>query len=140
MKEVHVASTVENISLKSARAILSTVVNEYSDNPDHIFSNEAGEKKSEKYSLRTERRIAHKRVSRKGPLLYKKLNFCRKYPILGQKYPVFFKKTNSWRKTLFLPKNTKFLKKITSSCQKYPIFGKNYPVFFKKTPFVPKCI
>ena len=63
MKGVHGFSTVENISLKSARAILSTVVNEYSDNRDHIFSNEASEKISEKYSLRSEWRIVLKRVS-----------------------------------------------------------------------------
>ena len=69
MKEVHGASTVKNTSLKSARAILSTVVNEYSGNRDSIFSNEASEKTSEKSSLKSERRIVHKRASRKEPLL-----------------------------------------------------------------------
>ena len=66
MKEVHGASTVENTSLKTARAILSTVVNEYSDNRDKIFSNEASEKISEKSYLKFEGRIVHKSVSRKG--------------------------------------------------------------------------
>ena len=52
MKEVQGASTVENTSLKSARTTLSTVVNDYADYQDHILSNEASEKISEKTSLK----------------------------------------------------------------------------------------
>ena len=48
MKEVQGASTVENTSFKSTRTILSTVVNDYTDHQDHILSNEASEKISEK--------------------------------------------------------------------------------------------
>ena len=43
-KEEQRASTVENESLKSAKTILSTVVNEYADYQDHIFYNEASKK------------------------------------------------------------------------------------------------
>ena len=39
MKEQQGASTVENGSLKSAKTILSTVVNEFVDYQDHIFYN-----------------------------------------------------------------------------------------------------
>ena len=38
MKTEQGASTVENASLMSAKTILSTVVNEYADYQDHIFS------------------------------------------------------------------------------------------------------
>ena len=48
------SSTVENTSFKSARTILSTVVNDYTDYHDHILSNEASEKLSEKNSLKSE--------------------------------------------------------------------------------------
>ena len=44
MKKVQGASTVENTSFKSARTILSTVLNDYTDYQDHILSNEASEK------------------------------------------------------------------------------------------------
>ena len=54
MKKVQGASTVENNSLNSARTIRSTVVNEYADCQDHIFSNEESEKVSEKISLKSE--------------------------------------------------------------------------------------
>ena len=54
MKEVQGASAVENTSFKSARSILSTVVNDYTDCHDHILSNEASEKISEKTSLKSE--------------------------------------------------------------------------------------
>ena len=54
MKQVQGASTAGNTSLKSVRAILSTVVNEYADYQDHIFSNEKSEKISEKTSLKSE--------------------------------------------------------------------------------------
>ena len=59
MTEVHGASTDGNTSLKSARTILSTVVNDCSDNQDHIFSNEASEKISEKTSLKSEQPVAY---------------------------------------------------------------------------------
>ena len=54
MKVVQGATTVENTSLKSARTILSTVVNEYTGYQDLISSNEASEKISEKTSLKRE--------------------------------------------------------------------------------------
>ena len=44
LKEVQGASSVENTSIKSARTILSTVLNDYTDYQDHILSNEASEK------------------------------------------------------------------------------------------------
>ena len=54
MKEAQGASTVENTSFKSARTILSTVVNDYTDYQNHILSNEASEKISEKTFLKSE--------------------------------------------------------------------------------------
>ena len=70
-KEVQGASTVENISLKSARTIFSTVVNEYAGYQDHIFSNEASEKKSEKTSLKSEQPAycTQKTVGRRSPAI-----------------------------------------------------------------------
>ena len=70
MKVVQGATTVENTSLKSARTILSTVVNGYTDYQDLISSNEASEKISEKLpSNVSNRNIVHKRLSREGLLL-----------------------------------------------------------------------
>ena len=57
MKEVQGESTVENTSLRSARTTLSTVVNEYADYQDHIFSDKASEKISEKTSLKSEQPV-----------------------------------------------------------------------------------
>ena len=48
MKVVQGSTTVENTSLKSARTILSTVVNDYTGYQDLLSSNEASEKISEK--------------------------------------------------------------------------------------------
>ena len=45
---------MENTSFKSARTILSTVVNDYTDFQNHILSNEASEKVSENPSLKSE--------------------------------------------------------------------------------------
>ena len=69
MKEVQGASTVENMSFKSARTILSTVVNDQTDYQDHILSNEASEKISEKTSLKSEQpaRCTKKNVKRRAP-------------------------------------------------------------------------
>ena len=67
MKEVQGASTVGNVSLKSARTIFSTVVNEYADYQDHIFAIAASETISEKIHLNlSNRRFVHKRLSREG--------------------------------------------------------------------------
>ena len=76
MKEVQGASTVENTSLKSAKTILSKVVDEGADNQDHIFSHDAIEAISEKKnpSNVSNRRIVHKRQSREGLLLSITLN------------------------------------------------------------------
>ena len=69
MKEVQGASSVENTSIKSARTILSTVLNDYTDKQDHIFSNEASEKISEKTSLKSEQPASctQKTVKRRAP-------------------------------------------------------------------------
>ena len=69
MKEVQGASTVENISFKSVRTILSTVVKDYKVYQDHILSNEASEKISEKTSLKSEQPASctKKTVSRRAP-------------------------------------------------------------------------
>ena len=70
MKEVQGASTVKNTSLKSAKTILSKVVDECADNQDHIFSHDAIEAISEKLpSNVSNRRIVHKRQSREGLLM-----------------------------------------------------------------------
>ena len=53
MKEVQGASIVENTSIKSARTILSTVLNDYTDYQDHILPNKASEKISQT-SLKSE--------------------------------------------------------------------------------------
>ena len=69
-KEVQGASSVENTSIKSARTILSTVLNDYTDYQDHILSNEASQKISEKLpSNLSNQRLVHKRLSREGLLL-----------------------------------------------------------------------
>ena len=54
VKKQQGTSTVENTSLKSAKTILSTVVNEYEDYQDHIFSNEEKETIHEKTSPKSE--------------------------------------------------------------------------------------
>ena len=61
MREVQGASTVENTSTKSARTILSTVVNDYTDYQDLILPNEAIEKISEKTSLKSEQPVSCKK-------------------------------------------------------------------------------
>ena len=69
MKELQGASTFENTSFKSARTILSTVVNDYTDYQDHILSNNASEKISEKTSIKSEQKASctKKTVKRRGP-------------------------------------------------------------------------
>ena len=69
LKEVQGASSVENTSIKSARTILSTVLNDYTDYQDHILSNEAREKISEKTSLKSEQPASctQKTVKRRAP-------------------------------------------------------------------------
>ena len=70
MKEVQGASSVENTSIKSARTILSTVLNDYTDCQDYILSNEASEKYLKKLpSNLSNQRLVHKRLSREGLLL-----------------------------------------------------------------------
>ena len=71
MKVVQGATTVENTSLKSARTILSTVVNDYTDYEDLISSNEASEKISEKTSLKCEQPeyCTQTAVKRRAPAL-----------------------------------------------------------------------
>ena len=64
MKDVQGASTVENTSLKSAKAILSKVVDECADIQDHTFSHD--EKLPSNVS---NRRIIQKIQSREGLLL-----------------------------------------------------------------------
>ena len=68
-KEVQGASIVENTSIKSAGTILSTVLNDYTDYQDHILSNEASEKISEKPSLKSEQPASctKKTVKRRAP-------------------------------------------------------------------------
>ena len=79
MKKVQEASTVEKNSLKSARTILSTVVNDYTDYHDLILSNEAREKISEKTSLKREQSeyCTQKAVKRRAPAVnnLKKVGF-----------------------------------------------------------------
>ncbi|XP_075263321.1 uncharacterized protein LOC142354850 [Convolutriloba macropyga] len=69
LKEVQGASSVKNTSIKSARTILSTVLNDYTDYQDHILSNEASEKISEKTSLKSEQPASctQKTVKRRAP-------------------------------------------------------------------------
>ena len=69
MKEVQGASTVENTSLKSAKTILSKVVDECGDNQDQIFSHDAIEAISEKTSLKCEQSAycTQKTVKRRAP-------------------------------------------------------------------------
>ena len=69
MKEVQGASIVENTSIKSARTILSTVLNDYTDYQDHILSNEASKKISEQISLKSElpASCTQKTVKRRTP-------------------------------------------------------------------------
>ena len=69
MKEVQGASSVENTSMKSARTILSSILNDYTDYQDHILSNEASEKISEKTSLKYEQPASctQKTVKRRAP-------------------------------------------------------------------------
>ena len=69
LKEVQGASSVENNSIKSTRTILSTVLNDYTDYQDHILSNEAREKISEKTSLKSEQPASctQKTVKRRAP-------------------------------------------------------------------------
>ena len=71
MKVVQGATTVESTSLKSARTILSTVVNDYTDYQDLISSNEASEKISEKTSLKREQPeyCTQKAVKRRAPVV-----------------------------------------------------------------------
>ena len=71
MKEVQGASTVENTSFKSARTILSTVVNDYPDYQDHILSIEASEKISEETFLKSEQSASctKKTVRRTAPVV-----------------------------------------------------------------------
>ena len=69
MKEVQGTSTVENTSFKSARTIFSTVVKDYTDYQDHILSNDASEKISEKTSIKSEQPASctKKTVKRRAP-------------------------------------------------------------------------
>ena len=69
IKEVQGASAVENTSFKAARTILSTVVNDYTDFQDHILSNEASEKITEKTSLKSEQPASctKKTVKKRAP-------------------------------------------------------------------------
>ena len=69
IKEVQGASTVEKMSFKSTKTILSTVVNNYADYQDHILSNVASEKKSEKTSVKSEQPASctKKTVKRRAP-------------------------------------------------------------------------
>ena len=69
MNEVQGASIVENNLIKSARTILSTVLNDYTDYHDHILSNEASEKIPEKTSLKSEQPAScrQKTVKRRAP-------------------------------------------------------------------------
>ena len=69
LKEVQGASSVGNTSIKSARTILSTVLNDYTDYQDHILSNEASEKISEKTLLKSEQPASctQKFVKRRAP-------------------------------------------------------------------------
>ena len=68
MKEVQGVSIVENTSIKSARTILSTVLNDYTDYHDHILSNKASEKISQA-SLKSElpASCTQKTVKRRTP-------------------------------------------------------------------------
>ena len=74
MKEVQGASTVEINSFKSARTILSTLVNDYTDYQDHILSNDASEKISEKTSIKSEQPASctKKTVKRRAPAVNKR--------------------------------------------------------------------
>ena len=69
MKEVQGALTVENTSFKSARTILSTVGNDYTDYGDQILSNEASENISKETSLKSEQPASctKKTVRRRAP-------------------------------------------------------------------------
>ena len=80
MKEVQGASSVENTSIKSARTILSTLLNDYTDYQDHILSNEASEKISEKISLKSEQPASctQKTVKRRAPAVNKPERVGRK--------------------------------------------------------------
>ena len=70
IKDVQGASIVENTSFKSARTILSTVVNDYAEYQDHILSNVASEKISEKTSLKSEQPASAKKiVKRRAPVV-----------------------------------------------------------------------
>ena len=71
MIEIQGTSTVENTSLISAITIVSTVVEDYTDYQDHILSNEASEKISEKISFKSEQlgRFTQKTVKRKAPVV-----------------------------------------------------------------------
>ena len=82
MQEVQGASTLEIIPLKSARNIPSTAVNEYADYQDHIFSNEASEKTSEKTSLKSEQPAfcTQKTVKRRAPAVNKSESVGSKKP------------------------------------------------------------
>ena len=68
MTEVQAASTVENTSRKSAKKLPTTVVDEYADHQDHIFSNEASETVPGKASLKSEQPAycAQKTVKRRA--------------------------------------------------------------------------
>ena len=82
MKEVQGAWTVENTSFMSARSILSSVVNAYTDNQNHILSNETGEKISEKASLKSEQPASctKKTVKRRAPAVNKPVRVGSKNP------------------------------------------------------------
>ena len=69
LKEVQGASSVENISIKSARTIRSTLLNDYTDYQNHILSNEASEKFFEKTSLKSEQPASctQKTLKRRAP-------------------------------------------------------------------------
>ena len=69
LKEVQGASSVENTSIKSGRTIFSPVLNDYTDYQDHILSNEASEKITEKTSLKSEQPASctQKTVKRRAP-------------------------------------------------------------------------
>ena len=73
MKEVQGASTVENTSFKSARIMLSTVVNDYTDYQDHFLPNEVNEKISEKTSIKSEQPASctKKTVKKRAPAVNK---------------------------------------------------------------------
>ena len=70
MNDVQGASTVKNVSLKSAKIILSTVVNVYADYQDHIFpKEEMGNYLKKIASNLSNRCFVYKRLSREGFLL-----------------------------------------------------------------------